>query len=81
MVLVKSGSLTTYGLSRPPCTGQDITPGAAYFEKDASTARWPHFVRNRGSEPMEAVVVAFDVPQGGSVRTEADAPAECPEPN
>ena len=81
MVLVKSGNLTTYDLSRPPCSGQDITPGGAYFEKDAATARWPHFVRNRGSVPVEAVVVAFDVPQGGSPRTEADAPTECADPN
>jgi len=51
------------------------------FEKDAATARWPHFVRNRGSVPVEAVVVAFDVPQVGSPRTEADAPKECADPN
>ena len=79
-VLVKSGTLTTYGLSKPPCTGEDIAPGAAYFEADAAHARWPHFVRNRGSDPVEAVVVAFAVPKGGSHRTEAAAPAECAEP-
>jgi hypothetical protein len=80
IVLVKSGVLTTYGLSHPPCVGSDIAPGDAYFEKDASTARWPHFVRNRGNVPVEAVLVAVNVPRGGSARVEADPPAECTDP-
>lgn len=80
IVLVKSGTLTTYGLSKPPCSGEDIAPGGAYFEADAAHARWPHFVRNRGGAPVEAVVVAFAVPKGGSPRAEAAAPAECADP-
>jgi hypothetical protein len=80
VLLVKSGVPTTYGLSRPPCVGADMGPNDAYFEKDASTARWPHFVRNLGKVPTEAVVFAFNVPRGGSPRTEADAPAECADP-
>ena len=80
VVVVKSGVLTTYGLSHPPCVGQDVGPGRTHFEKDASTARWPHFVRNLGSEPVEAAVVAFNVPVGGSARTESDPPGECADP-
>lgn len=80
VVLVKSGTLTTFGLDRPPCVGEDIPAGEAYFEDDAANARWPHFVRNRGDVPTEIVVMAFNVPPGGSPRTEADAPEECVDP-
>jgi hypothetical protein len=80
VVLVKSGTLTTFGLDRPPCQGEDIPAGRAYFEDDAANARWPHFVRNRGQVPTEIVVTAFNVPPGGSSRTEADAPSECADP-
>ncbi len=80
VVIVRSGVLTTYGLSHPPCVGQDVRPSETHFEKDASTAPWPHFVRNLGTQPVDSVVVAFNVPPGGSARTEADPPAECPDP-
>jgi hypothetical protein len=80
VVLVKSGTLTTFGLDRPPCQGEDVLAGHAYFEDDAANARWPHFVRNRGQVPTEIVVTAFNVPAGGSSRTEADAPKECADP-
>jgi hypothetical protein len=81
VVLVKSGTLTTYGLDQPPCTGVDLPTGTAYFEDDASTAQWPHFVRNKsGTETVEAVVTAFNVPSGASARTESDAPQECDDP-
>jgi hypothetical protein len=81
VVLVKSGTLTTYGLDQPPCTGVDLPAGAAYFEDDAANAKWPHFVRNKSqSETVEAVVTAFNVPVGASVRSEAPAPAECDDP-
>jgi hypothetical protein len=80
IVVVKSGTLTTYGLSHPPCVGQDIPAGQTYFEPDASTARWPHFVRNRGTVPTEIAVIAFNVPGGGPPRVEADAPRECVNP-
>jgi hypothetical protein len=80
IVLVKSGTLTTYGLDREPCVGEDIATGVAYFEDDAAKARYPHFVRNRGEVPVELVVVAFNVPLGGSPRSDADAPPECPDP-
>jgi hypothetical protein len=81
VVLVKSGTLTTYGLDQPPCTGVDLPTGAAYFEDDGSTAKWPHFVRNKsGTETVELVVTAFNVPVGASARSEAPAPAECDDP-
>jgi hypothetical protein len=80
LVLVKSGTLTSYGLHGRPCVGEDIPAGAAYFEADATNAPYPHFVRNRGDVPAELVIVAFNVPPGGSPRSDADAPAECSEP-
>jgi hypothetical protein len=80
VVLVKSGTLTTFGLDRPPCQGEDIPAGGAYFENDAANARWPHFVRNRGDVPTEIVVTAFNVPAGASSRTDAAAPEECADP-
>lgn len=80
VVLVKSGTLITYGLDRPPCVGEELPTGTAYFEDDAANARWPHFVRNNGNVSTEIVVTAFNVPPGGPPRTEADAPPECPEP-
>ncbi|MGH9011734.1 MAG: cupin domain-containing protein [Acidimicrobiia bacterium] len=80
VVLVKSGTLTSYGLDREPCIGEDIAAGGAYFEDDASKARYPHFVRNRADIPVELVIVAFNVPPGGTSRSDADAPSECPDP-
>lgn len=80
VVLVQSGTLTTYGLDREPCTGEDIAVGGAYFEDDAARAPHPHFVRNRGEVPVELVVVAFNVPPGGAPRSDAHAPSECPDP-
>jgi hypothetical protein len=80
VVLVKSGTLTTFGLDRPPCQGEDVSAGGAYFEDDAANARWPHFVRNRGNVPTEIVITAFNVPAGASPRTEAEAPKECADP-
>jgi hypothetical protein len=80
VVLVQSGTFTTYGLDAEPCVGVDIPAGGAYFEDNAAGARYPHFVRNRGDVPAEVVVIAFDVPPGGSPRTDADAPAQCPDP-
>jgi len=80
IVLVKSGTMTSYGLSGELCVGEDIPAGGAYFEADAARARYPHFVRNRSDVPFEAVVVAFNVPPGGSPLVDADAPAECPDP-
>lgn len=81
VVLVKSGTLTTYGLDRPPCVGVDFFTGKAYFEDDAANAKWPHFVRNRSqTETLELVVTAFNVAPGEPARTVADAPAECADP-
>ena len=80
VVLVKTGTLVTYGLDREPCVGVEIPVGGAYFEDDASKARWPHFVRNRGDVPTEIIVTAFNVPPGESYRSEADAPEECVDP-
>ena len=80
VVLVKSGTFTSYGLDGEPCVGQDIRAGTAYFEDNAAGARYPHFARNRGDVPTEVVVIAFDVPAGGSPRTDAEAPAECSNP-
>lgn len=80
VVLVKSGTLTTFGLDRPPCVGVDIPTGGAYFEDDAANAQWPHFVRNRGTDTVELVVTAFNVTPGQPARSDADAPAECVDP-
>ena len=80
VVLVKSGTFTSFGLDGEPCVGVDIPAGGAYFEDNAAAARYPHFARNRGDVPAEVVVIAFDVPAGGSPRTDADAPRECSDP-
>lgn len=80
VVLVKSGTLTTYGLDQPPCTGVDLPTGAAYFEDDAANAKWPHFVRNKSAETVELVVTAFNVPAGAPARSDEPAPAECDDP-
>ena len=81
VVLAKSGTLTTYGLDRPPCKGEDLAAGEAYFEDDAANAKWPHFVRNPSqTETTEIVVTAFNVPPGAQARSEADAPLECADP-
>lgn len=81
VVLVKSGTLTSYGLDQPPCVGVEFSSGTAYFEDDAANAKWPHFVRNRSqTETLELVVTAFNVAPGAQARTVADAPVECADP-
>ena len=81
VVLVKAGTLTTYGLDKPPCTGVDLPTGSAYFEDDAANAKWPHFVRNKSkSETLELVVTAFNVPAGAPARSDAPAPKDCADP-
>jgi hypothetical protein len=80
VVLVKAGTLTTYGLDQPPCVGVDIPTGQAYFEDNAATAQWPHFVRNKGTDTLELVVTAFGVAPGAAARSDAPAPSECSEP-
>ncbi len=80
VVVVKSGTLTSFGLDRAPCVGEDVPTGGAYFEDDAANARWPHFVRNRGDVPTEFIVTAFNVPRGEAAGFDADAPQECSDP-
>lgn len=80
IVLVKSGTLTVYGVDGPPCVGKDFPAGTVYFEDNAATAPYPMFAHNRGDVPLELVVVAFNVPPDGKPTYDADAPSDCPDP-
>lgn len=80
VVLVTSGVLTTYGLDGSPCRGRDVPAGTVLFEADAAGARWPHFVRNRGTVPTEIVWTAFDVPSAQPARSDSRPPRRCADP-
>ena len=75
--VVKSGTLTQYGLDGPACTAQTLVAGQAYIAP--AHAHHPHLARNDGPEPLEAIVTAFNVPPGEPSRVDAEPPAECPE--
>lgn len=75
--MVKSGTLTQYGLDGPACTAQTLSAGQAYIAP--AHARHPHLFRNDGTESLEVVVTAFNTPPGQASRLDSDPPAECPD--
>ena len=58
--VVKSGTLTQYGLDGPACTAQTLVAGQAYIAP--AHAHHPHLIRNDGTEPLEVIVTAFNTP-------------------
>ena len=75
--VVKSGTLTQYGLDGPACAAQTLEAGEAYTAP--AHAQHPHLFRNDGGEPLEVIVAAFNTPPGKPSRLDSDPPAECPE--
>lgn len=75
--MVKSGTLTQYGLNGPPCTAQMLVSGQAYLAP--AHAHHPHLFRNDGTEPLEVIVTAFNAPPGQPSRLDSGPPAECPD--
>ena len=75
--VVKSGTMTQYGLDGPACTAQTLAPGRAYLAP--AHAHHPHLFRNDGTEPLEVVVTAFNTPPGQPTRVDSAPPAECPD--
>jgi mannose-6-phosphate isomerase-like protein (cupin superfamily) len=74
--IVMSGTMTTYGLSGLACEPVTVPAGQAYFVPPHG--QHAHLVLNKGSEPLELTSLYFNVPEGESSRTDAEAPAECP---
>jgi quercetin dioxygenase-like cupin family protein len=75
--VVKSGTLTQYGLDGPACTAQTLEAGQAYIAP--AHAHHPHLFRNDGPEPLDVVVTAFNAPPGQPTRSDSEPPAECPD--
>jgi len=75
--VIKSGTATQYGLDGPACTPQTLEAGQAYIAPDH--AHHPHLARNNGTEPLEAIVTAFNTPPGQPSRVDSEPPAECPD--
>lgn len=75
--LVKSGTLTQYGLDGPACTAQTLEVGQAYLAP--AHAHHPHLFRNDEAEALEVIVTAFNTPPGKPSRLDAEPPAECAE--
>lgn len=75
--IVKSGTLTQYGLDGPACTAETLGAGQAYIAP--AHAPHPHLFRNDGPESLEVVVTAFNTPPGQPSRSDSDPPAECPD--
>jgi quercetin dioxygenase-like cupin family protein len=75
--VIRSGTVTQYGLDGPACTARTLETGQAYIAPDH--AHHPHLARNDGTEPVVAIVTAFNTPRGQPSRVDAEPPAECPD--
>jgi quercetin dioxygenase-like cupin family protein len=68
VVLVTAGTITLYNHA---CQGDDHAAGEGFIEQPGVLA----LARNNTGAPAAVTVVYFNVPVGGAVRTDADAPA------
>lgn len=72
LVVVKSGSVTSYDFDDPTCAPHLFTTGQAFVDTGDG-----HIARNEGSVPAE-VTFTFLLPRGGGLRTELTDPGTCP---
>jgi len=75
VVLVIRGELTLYSGDDPSCVGQPYAAGQAFVDSGQGHV---HLAQNLAAEETEVWVTYFDVPSGGSVRTDEASPGFCP---
>ena len=74
VLLVTKGVLTFRRASGLTCVTEQVSAGHAFM---GASAGEHHAAFNNGSEPVEIIVVFFNVPTGAPTRAEADAPVLC----
>jgi quercetin dioxygenase-like cupin family protein len=75
VALVIRGELTLYSGDDPSCVGRPYAAGQAFVDSGQGHV---HLARNLAAEETEVWVTYFDVPTGGSVRTDEADPGFCP---
>jgi quercetin dioxygenase-like cupin family protein len=75
VAIVQEGSLTLYQADDPTCTGSEYS-GTVNTFIDPGQGN-VHLARNEGDVPAVIWVTYFDVPEGGSPRTDAADPGYC----
>ena len=74
-IVVTQGTLTVYDGNDPACTPHRDGPGTGFFDPGFGHV---HIARNEGAVPVTVVQTYLNVPPGGSPRTDAPAPGNCP---
>jgi quercetin dioxygenase-like cupin family protein len=74
IVVVQSGSLTTYAAMGSDCHTMTYTAGQAFIERSGEVMN----VLNTGTVPYTLFVTFPRVPQGASPRTDEPDPGTCP---
>jgi hypothetical protein len=72
LVVVKSGTVTSYEWNDPDCTPETYSAGEAFIEAGDG-----HDARNEGTVAAE-VSFTYLLPPGGALRTELPDPGSCP---
>jgi quercetin dioxygenase-like cupin family protein len=75
VVVVKSGALTYIPADDTSCEGRTYGAGEAFIDPGQGHV---HIARNLSGEDVEFWATYLDVPRGGAVRIDADAPGTCP---
>lgn len=75
VALVIRGELTLYSGEDPSCVGRPYAAGQAFVDSGQGHV---HLARNLAAGETEVWVTYFDVPTGGSVRTDEANPGFCP---
>lgn len=71
LVVVKSGTVTSYDFRDPSCSPHAYTAGQAFVDTGEG-----HIARNEGTVPAE-VTFTFLLPRGAGLRTELPDPGTC----
>lgn len=75
IVVIKSGTFTTYDANDRSCTPHVYHAGQVYVDSGYGHT---HIARNEGTVPLEVHVTYIDVPVGAPFRTDAANPGNCP---
>ena len=74
LIVVTSGVLTFRRSDGVTCVTEQVRAGQAFVGAAAGEL---HAARNEGADATEFIVGLFDVPPGGSTRSESDPPRSC----
>ena len=75
IVVVKSGTFTTYSADDKSCSPTHYEAGSVYVDPGYGHV---HIARNEGSTPLLLHVTFLDVPVGGASRIDHPDPGNCP---